>query len=71
MMHATFRKLKDAIWPSGDSSKIEPGTPYLSDSEIASLRRQLSASSADATATAKRYGVKIHARVAAIKANKA
>jgi len=68
MMLGAFRKLKDAIWPSGGSNKIEPGSPYLSDSEIASLKRQLKASSEDALDTAKRYGVKIHPRVAAIKA---
>ncbi len=43
----------------GDSS----GTPLFNASEIASLRRQLSASSSVAVAVAKRHGVKRHPRV--------
>jgi hypothetical protein len=39
----------------------------LTPSEIASLRQQLRASSADAIASTNRFGVKVHPRVAAIK----
>ena len=68
MTRTAFQKLKDVFWPAGDSSKTEPGSPFLTPSEIGSLRQQLSSSSADAIATAKRYGVKQHPRVAALKA---
>jgi hypothetical protein len=68
MMHATFQKLKGVFWRSGEAGKDGPGSALFNVSEIASLRRQLSASSAEAASVAKRHGVKMHPRVAAIKA---
>jgi hypothetical protein len=67
MTRTAFQKLKEAIWPASDSNKTEPGHPFLTPSEIGSLRRQLRESSADAVAATDRFGVKVHPRVTAIK----
>jgi hypothetical protein len=70
MTRGTLQTLK-ATFSFGSGTKVskaDPGSPFFNASEIASLRRQLSTSSAEAVAVAKKNGAKAHARVAAIKA---
>jgi hypothetical protein len=59
--------LRIARWWQIEHDTSSDGTPLFSPSEIASLRRQLKASSAEAVAVAKQHGVKRHPRVIAIK----
>jgi len=70
MTRGALQTLKAAFWFGSDAkaAKTGPGSPYFSASEIASLRQQLSTSSAEAVAVAKRNGAKVHPRVAALKA---
>ena len=69
MTRGALQILKDKFsFGSGTkASRTDPGSPYFNASEIASLRQQLSTSSAEAVKVAKQSGSKIHPRVAAIK----
>jgi hypothetical protein len=69
MMHFSLRKLKDAFWPVGENGRHdEPGSPFYSDSEIASLRQRAKANRDEAMALEEAHGTTVHPRVAAIRA---
>jgi hypothetical protein len=71
MLQTALRKLKDGSWFVGPTKKGEgdPGSPYFSTCEIDSLRRQLRENSEMAAMAAIRAGVKLHPKIAALRAS--
>jgi hypothetical protein len=70
MIHDALQKLKAGFWSVSPlkTQGGDPGSPFFSSSEIALLRRQLGEHSDLAAEAASRAGVKLHPRVAAVRA---
>ena len=68
MTPRTSQRMKGLYSSSGLKSNQETGTPLYSDFETTCLRQQAALSAGKAREAARRAGVRMHPRVAALKA---